>query len=290
MRWHEGARNRAYVGTFVVSSSQGMSSSRIWHICRGEQQVERVESLTGPARSVFRHNDEVLTFVPSHGMVRVERRESLGLFSALLQSADSSLADFYTVKPLGRERMAGIQAEVLRLVPKDRLRFGYQVWAEQKSGLVLKLQTWSPEGELLEQAAFSELQLDAPVSMDKLLRMMRQTEGYRVDKPALSKTSLQAHGWDWARPVPGFKPVSCQQRAAAPDPALPLHCVFSDGLASVSVFVGAAGSVRSADDLGRSWGATHSLSVRAGQQAVTVVGEVPAPTLRLFAAALERRK
>ena len=64
-RMHDASRKRSYVGTFVVSSADGsMASSRIWHVCDGEQQMERIESLTGTPRSVFRRNDQVITFLP----------------------------------------------------------------------------------------------------------------------------------------------------------------------------------------------------------------------------------
>jgi sigma-E factor negative regulatory protein RseB len=62
MRMHEASRRRAYVGTFVVSAGGAMSSARIWHVCDGELQMERVESLTGEPRSTFRRNEQVLTF------------------------------------------------------------------------------------------------------------------------------------------------------------------------------------------------------------------------------------
>jgi sigma-E factor negative regulatory protein RseB len=62
MRMHDASRQRAYVGTFVVSAGGRMSSARIWHACDGEQQMERVESLTGEPKSTYRRNDLVMTF------------------------------------------------------------------------------------------------------------------------------------------------------------------------------------------------------------------------------------
>jgi sigma-E factor negative regulatory protein RseB len=64
MRLHAASRGRAYSGTFVVSTGQFMSSSRIWHVCDGQQQIERVEALTGEPRSTYRRNDQVVTFWP----------------------------------------------------------------------------------------------------------------------------------------------------------------------------------------------------------------------------------
>lgn len=290
MRMHEASRNRSYVGTFVVSSGGVMSSAKIWHVCDGVQQMERVETLTGAPRSIFRHNDQVVTFMPEQKVVRTEKRESLGLFPQLLKAADSRIAEFYKARQEGSERVAGVEADIIALVPKDAMRFGYRVWAEQKNGLVVKLQTLDVDGKVLEQAAFSELQFDAPIKIEKLTQMMAKTDGYRVETPGLVKTTAGAEGWVLKTPVSGFKPMSCYKR---PNPVQgksdPMQWIFSDGLASVSLFVEPFDSVRHKESR-LSMGATHSLSRRLDGYWLTAMGEVPLETLRLFADGLERKK
>lgn len=293
MRMHEASRKRSYIGTFVVSSGGAMSSAKIWHVCEGDQQMERVETLTGAPRSIFRHNDQVVTFMPDHKVVRSEKRESLGMFPQLLQSTDSRIADFYKVKQEGTDRVAGVEADIVLLVPKDSMRFGYRVWTEQKKGLVVKLQTLDTDGKVLEQAAFSELQLDAPVKMDKLLQMMGKVEGYRVEKPVLVKTSASAEGWVLKAPVAGFKPMSCYKRPVTASPAPgeePLQWIFSDGLASVSIFVEPFDRQRHERESSLSMGATQTITRQLDAYWITVMGEVPMATLKLFANGLERRK
>ena len=293
MRMHEASRKRSYIGTFVVSSGGAMSSAKIWHVCEGDQQMERVETLTGAPRSIFRHNDQVVTFMPDHKVVRSEKRESLGMFPQLLQSADGRIADYYKVKQEGTDRVAGVEADIVLLVPKDNMRFGYRVWTEQKKGLVVKLQTLDTDGKVLEQAAFSELQLDAPVKMDKLLQMMGKVEGYRVEKPVLVKTTASAEGWLLKAPVAGFKPMSCYKRPATANPAggeEPLQWIFSDGLASVSIFVEPFDRQRHDRESSLSMGATQTITRQLDAYWVTVMGEVPMSTLKLFANGLERKK
>jgi sigma-E factor negative regulatory protein RseB len=173
------------------------------------------------------------------------------------------------------------------------LRFGYRVWTERKRGLVVKLQTLDLDGKVLEQAAFSELQLDAPLRMDKLVQMMGKVDGYRVEKPALVKTTASAEGWSVKLPVAGFKPVSCYKRpsssaAAAGDE--PLQWIFSDGLASVSVFVEPVDKQRPDKESTLSLGATQTLTRQVNNHWITVMGEVPMATLRLFASSIERKK
>lgn len=294
MRMHEASKKRAYIGTYVVSSGGAMSSAKIWSVCEGNQQIERVETLTGPPRSIFRHNDKVVTFMPEQKLVRSEKRESLSVFPELIQSPDNRIADFYKLKLEGVERIAGVEADVALLLPKDGMRFGYRVWTEQKKGLVVKLQTLDAEGRVLEQAAFSELQLDAPVKMDKLLSMMGKVDGYRVEQPTLVKTTASAEGWLLKAPVAGFKPMSCYKRPASNASAAatdePLQWIFSDGLASVSLFVEPFDRQRHDKESSMSMGATQTMTRQLGSYWLTAMGEVPMSTLKLFANGLERKK
>lgn len=294
MRMHEASKKQAYVGTYVVSSGGSISSAKIWHVCEGNQQVERVETLTGAPRSIFRHNDRVVTFMPEHKVVRTEKRESLGLFPELLQSTDNRIAEFYKARQEGVERVAGLEADVVVLVPKDAMRFGYRVWTEQKNGMVVKLQTLDADGKVLEQAAFSELQLDAPVKMDKLLSMMGKVDGYKVEKPVLVKTTASAEGWVLKTPVAGFAPMSCYKRpavaSATPGSDEPLQWIFSDGLASVSLFVEPYDRQRHEKEASMSLGATQTMTKQVGSYWLTVMGEVPMKTIRMFAGSLERKK
>jgi sigma-E factor negative regulatory protein RseB len=294
-RMHEASKNRAYIGTYVVSSGGQMQSAKIWHVCEGGQQVERIETLTGAPRSTFRHNEKMVTFMPDQKLVRHEKREALGSFPDIVQFADHRIADFYRLKSEGVERVAGVEADVVVLQPKDTMRFGYRVWTEQKKGLVVKLQTLDTSGRVLEQAAFSELLMDAPVKMDKLLQMMGKVDGLRVEQPALVKTTASAEGWRLPAPVAGFKPMSCYKRpgtalAGVAQTDEPMQWIFSDGLASVSLFVEPYDRQRHSKEFGMSMGATHTLTRQIGDYWLTALGEVPMTTLKQFANGLERKK
>jgi len=290
-RMHEASRQRAYMGTLVVSDGTSMSAARIWHVCDGVQQMERVDTLTGAPRTTIRRNSDVITFVPESKTAWVEKRESLGLFPELLRTPSNAIPSYYGVRETGVERVAGYLADRVEIVPKDNLRFGYRIWSEKKTGLVVKLQTLGGQGAVLEQVAFSELQLDAPVRMDKLSRLMNDTRGYEVHKPVLRKTTPEAEGWRLKDGVPGFLPMSCHTREdeglQGADVA-PMQWVFSDGLASVSLFVEPYDARRHGPEKSAVMGATHSVTRRIGDHWLTALGEVPMGTLNRFAQALER--
>ena len=297
MRTHEASRHRAYTGTFVVSAGAQTATAKIWHVCDGTQQMERVEPLSGPPRSTFRRNSEVITFFPEAKVALTEKRDSLGLFPHVLKSSNTPIVDSYQLKTTGSERVVGVDAEVVELVPKDGLRYGYRVWTETKTGLVVQLQTLDTDGRVLEQSAFSELRLDAPVSMAKLSQMMSATEGYRIEHQALQRTTSDAQGWAMRKVVAGFKSAGCYLRPVAaggntlPNAGHTMQWTFSDGLATVSLFIEPFDSKKhgreGALDFG---GATRTFTRQIDQWWVTAVGEVPAATLSMFSQALMRKK
>lgn len=294
-RMHSAPCIRPYAGTFVVLAASGaMASSRIWHACEGQQQMERVEALSGTPRTIFRRDDEVRTFWPQSRVVRSDRREASGQFPRVPVVNGTSISQFYVSRSVGQERVAGFVADVVWFKPVDSLRFGYRLWSERDTGLVVKLQTLAADGRVLEQAAFSELDLNAPVRVEQLSRLMDATEGYKVVAPAVVKTTASAEGWALRQPVAGFVPVSCHRRAvsAADDAQGVLQCLYSDGLASVSLFVEPFDPQRHpAQPQVSSMGATQLLAMRVLPDVwLTAVGEVPLQTLRLFAGQLERTR
>jgi sigma-E factor negative regulatory protein RseB len=128
--------------------------------------------------------------------------------------------------------------------------------------------------------------------MDKLSQMMAATDGWRVEKAEAVKTSAAVEGWHMKGAVAGFKPVSCYKRpaAAVPLPRGSMQWIFSDGLASVSLFVEAYDRQRHTHEGLFSSGATQTLTRRIQDWWLTAVGEVPQQTLSAFAHNLERGK
>jgi len=294
VRLQQASRVPSYVGTFVVSSAAGaMSSSRIWHVCEGDVQMERVEALTGVPRSTFRRNESVVTFLPESRVVRMDQGETGGVFPNLLNNGQGfKTADYYAANEVGQGRVAGFDADIVVLQPRDDWRFGYRIWSEKRTGLVVKTQTLDASGHVLEQAAFSELQLNAPVQADKLRQMMGSTEGYRVTKAERVRTTPEAEGWRLKAGVPGFQPQSCYRRPVSPVTSV-VQWVFSDGLATVSLFMQPFERERHDREGLAVLGATHTMTRRVADRGgdwwVTAVGEVPPATLKAFLQGIERR-
>jgi len=291
----QAASNRNYQGTLVFNASGVVSSSRVTHYCEGNQRFERIEVLDGELRQVYRHNDLTQTVWPRSRVAVIEQREAVAEFPAL-PAGDARALETYDFRLLGTERVAGHDAQVLLLKPRDGHRFAQRLWAERGTGLLLRADILGPAGEVLESAAFSDVAIGGKSNSGSVLAAMRKLDGYRVVRPALVPAQLEAEGWGMTRSVPGFQLVSCVKRVLSaagepePDPgAQVLQAVFSDGMTHVSVFIEAFDAERH-KSMATSLGATHTLMSRMGSWWVTVMGDVPMSTVQDFYAALERRR
>jgi sigma-E factor negative regulatory protein RseB len=297
MRIHQAANRHNFQGTFVVSAGGSVSSARIAHYCDGRSQFERVESLDGQMRRVFRHNNVVHTLWPQNKLALVEQRELMSSFPALLQGGDDRIVESYEVRSLGTDRVAGHEAHVLHLRAKDAHRFGHRLWAEKISGLLLRAEVLGERDEVIESSAFSDVVIGVRAQPESVLQPMTRLDGYRVLRPALIPTRLEEEGWSLRTPLPGFRQVSCVKRpleasADAGRTNVPevLQSIYSDGLTYVSVFIEPFNAGRHGKPIQTSLGATQTMTRRQGDWWVTVVGDVPLATLRMFVGALERKR
>jgi sigma-E factor negative regulatory protein RseB len=298
LRIHDAASRRNFQGTFVVSGAGGVASARIAHFWDGPNQYERIESLDGRQRKVFRHNDVVHTLWPGSQVAMIEQRGQISSFPALLQAGDDGIADWYELHDEGVERVAGHEANVLAVKARDGHRYGYRLWADRASGLLLRADVVGNGGQVLETSAFSDVAIGIRPQPESVLNAMRKLDGYRIVRPVLTPTRLEAEGWAMRQVAPGFRAVSCVSRlidtpgesATEPNPPPVIQTIYSDGLTYVSVFIEPFRADRHARPTFATMGATATLAKRHGDWWVTIVGDTPPATLKLFAAALERKK
>ena len=265
MRIHAAARQQSFQGTFVVSTSGVVSSSRIAHSASEAASTSASSRSTARPRQVLRHNDTVYTVWPAKRSVLIEQRDLIATFPAPCCRANTSRIDGSTNCAGGTERMAGRDADLLWLRPRDKLRFGYRLWADKVSGLLLRVEVLGDQGEVLESSAFSEVTIGVKPQPDSVLQAMKRVDGYRIVKPTFAPVRLGDEGWVLRTRVPGFEQVSCVKRSLdglPGDDREPstevLQAIFSDGLTHVSLFIEPYQPARHHRSMLTSIGATHA--------------------------------
>jgi sigma-E factor negative regulatory protein RseB len=292
LRMHNAATQRNYQGTLVVTTEGAMSSMRIAHYCEGPQSLERVDMLDGQPRRVLRHNDQVLTLWPNDKTARLDQREAIQPFPSLLTGTEEQLFERYELLSEGPGRVAGFDAAVFLLRPRDNARFAQRLWAESGSGLLLRADVVAADGRVLETSAFTEVTIGGKHKPQAVQAALKQLDGWRILRSSSRRTSLEAEGWQLNAPVAGFRQSSCVNRqldpaeASSPANAEVLQAIFTDGLTHVSLFIEPYRADRHRPGAGTA-GAMHSWMQAHGAHWITVVGDVPMATLKQFAAALE---
>jgi sigma-E factor negative regulatory protein RseB len=292
---HEASQQQSFTGTVVFSAAGAMSSSRISNYCEGNDRFEQIDSLDGPPRQVLRHNDVVHTVWPEDRVVLTERWKHHSTFPALLTGLDSQMLSHYGVLEKGQERVAGHVANVIQLKPKDGYRYGYLLWSDSKSGLLLRADVLGPRNELLESSAFSDVAIGVKPQPQLVLGAIKKLNSYRSIKSQLNTSKLESHGWVMRSVVPGFKELSCFTRPLNPSanptdtPTQAIQAVYSDGITHVSLFIESFDVKRHSPSLPSAFGATHTLSRRHADWWITAVGGVPTATLQAFAEGLQRK-
>jgi sigma-E factor negative regulatory protein RseB len=218
-------------------------------------------------------------------VVKVDRRTERD-FPALLPERITALARHYDISLGETRRVAGYDCQAVVLTPRDNLRYGYRLYADTNSGMLLRAVTVDAAGEQVEQFTFTQLTIGG-VTRD-MVRSRLAAREWRVEDAAAAPARLA--GWGLSSELPGFHKVIELKRRLS-DSRSAGQVVYSDGLAAVSVFIesleGRSDPVRTGLS---SMGAIHIYTREVANHMVTVVGEAPAASVQRIANAVEYRR
>ena len=151
------SRSLNYDGVFVYTLGKQIDTMRIIHKAGNGYSYERLISLTGHAREVIRDKDQVRCYFPENKAVVVEKSRLGKLISTYLPNPIKSISDFYIFEIVGEDRIAGLDAWIINIRPIDKYRYGYQLWIDKNSRLLLKSELKNQLGVTLEQIMFTQL-------------------------------------------------------------------------------------------------------------------------------------
>ena len=283
----EATRNLSYSGVFVYQHGGRSETSRITRLASAD--VERLEVLDGMPRELVRTRDTVRCYLPESKVVKVEKRverSAADRFPALLPERIGALAKHYDISLGEVRRFGGFECQAVVLSPKDNLRYGYRLYADRASGMLVRAETVDAAGNQIEQFRFTQLSI-GNVTPD-MVRSRHSTSAWRVEDTEAAPAPLV--GWTLASELPGFHKVAELKRRMG-DSRPVGQLVLSDGLAAVSVFIEPLEARREQPRTGlASLGAIHIYTREVANHMVTVVGEAPAASVQRIANAVEYRR
>lgn len=247
----------SYQGIFIYRRDEDLAAMKVIHLAHKEGERELLLTLTGEARET----------------VRDSRR--FGLMGQQVAGRLAGIDGYYQLAPVSRDRVAGRDAKLIAVAPRDQFRYGYRLWIDDKTGLLLKSDLLGEQGRVLEQVMFTSIEL---LPEKEKQRLLAETAGQPSDPQEPATASTGRLKWIITTIPAGFQLITT--RPTTPQGGV-AHMIYSDGLASVSVFIESDLAANEKAFMGvSSMGAVNAYgNVVAGHQ-VTVVGEVPEITVK----------
>lgn len=285
----QASRSASYAGTFVHTNGDRTSTVRITHVNANGEEHERVEALDGPSYEIVRRNDDMLCQFPDAKTVRLDRRINAKFFPSILSAAPAAIAASYDVKLGKTERVLGFDCQWILLDPRDALRYAHRLCSEIATGLVLRSKVLNAEKHVIEQYTFTDLKIGSQAARFDLKSVFEsRVKRWLTDSQPREEARSVDTGWTVANPPTGFQKVT-ELRRTMPGKSQPVsQLVFSDGLATLSVFVEPNGTPQRTSEASNEDGTTTFFVRPMGDNLVTVLGEVPLATAQQVARSVGR--
>ncbi len=275
----------SYRGTFVHLLGAEAETLQIVHINDDGRISERIVSMDGVAREIIRREDQVQCILPDRKIVLLGEHKDVSPLVSALPSYSEDLQLHYDFALLSRARVLGRETQIVGIQPRDGFRYGYVLWLDSETAMPLKSELRDEQGTTVEQILFTAIEISEQIPISAV-EPTTDVEGFQLIRPPESAQIEELLQWRAANLPDGFK-LSAENHAPMAGSEYPVgHLVYSDGLATVSVFIE---SPRSEPEVAKGFsrvGSANAYSLSLQGRQVTAVGEVPPQTVRNIAISL----
>lgn len=282
------ARELNYEGQFIYVNGEQTRTVEVKHMNYGGREVARNIVLDANQREVYSKGNDIVIIQPTTNNVLIKKRRGKNLFPAMLPINLSLIKANYEAKLVGTEFVANREAQVIELVPIDAYRYSYKVWADVKFGLLLKMTLLNATNKTLEQIYFTRVNMLNSQNLNWFEPKLDMTKRYVTEKD----TSIKGveNNWQVTDLPEGYQQVDHIQRVVSEKKVMVDQLVFSDGIASVSVFIEPLVKGQRPKKGHMLMGSTNMCANVVDGHQVIVVGEVPEMTVQSIARAVSLKK
>jgi sigma-E factor negative regulatory protein RseB len=263
----------------VVKNNQAQPYHWFHGVDESGQELEILSLLNGPRRDILRKGNIVSYIEPELPPYSVSSQKISGPIPAILAGDISQLETIYDFVSVGRSRILGRPAQLIRIESKNAHRYAYWLWLDQQSSMLLKLSIVTKQGQPLEHIQFTHLDITDKPS-ESVLKLHDTELPMLVDIPVdYHKQQLL---WDVNWLPEGFKQINSNRHKISLTKQPVEFMLFSDGLIDISIYVNASKEKQRNTDFAKD-GATLVLNqVNKGIE-VSVVGKIPSKTAKKIA-------
>lgn len=283
-----------YEGTFIYLHGDEVETMSVVHDHDENGVRERLSSLNGEARVIIRDMDNVTCIWPGSKSVIVSKSQPRTPFPTFDPENHPAFADYYQFMVVGEDRVAGIMTQVVAMMPVDDFRYGYKLWVDKQTRLLLRSMLLDNNDRVIEQVMFTSLSFPESANEEDFKASVGQDYEWKQIDNQLSKEDKPSSNYVKFRQLPiGFNKISESMRPMRMNENPVRHAIVSDGVASVSIYIeytDGEGKDFSKMAGSSSMGAMHVYSKMFSDGLITVVGEVPEATVKMVGDAIILRE
>ncbi len=284
-------RNLSYEGNFIYMHGNQLESMSILHIKDKFGEKEKLLSLNGEAREVIRDNKNLTCIWPDSRKVVVDNSNQNSFSPLLIPDNIAKISKYYDMSLADGNRVAGYNTVIVNFKPRDQFRYGLKLWISSSNALLLRSILINERRQVVEQVMFTNLKVLNINSPLPSITMPELDDSYSLIQYHFGNASgnLEADQiWKISNLPAGFWQKSAIKRRIAGTDRFIQQMVYTDGLASLSVFIEKQTAQTPQGET--SMGAVNGFIRLFNDYSVTAIGEVPAATVRLVAESVYYQK
>ena len=276
-----------YRGTFVHVVDGNPETLEIVHRYEDGVVGEKISSDAENGREILRTHDLVRSVFPEKRLVVLEEPEGSSIPVAPSLNYTDELDSYYQLTTFPKGSVAGRQTQVVSIRARDEYRYGYLLWLDREHGLPLKIQVRDDTGTVIESILFTDISVLDSIPEFAVAPSLN-VEGYTWKRPAqVAVEAMRDENWEATRLPNGFWRLDSRQVLLAGSKYPVRHLVYTDGLATVSVFIAHPKSDADMPEGFSRFGSTNAYSLKIDGRLATAIGEVPARTVQGIATSLD---
>ncbi|MGR5119554.1 sigma-E factor regulatory protein RseB [Vibrio astriarenae] len=275
---HQASEQLSYELSYILIKKNSIEPLLYRHARSEDQQLAHLLYLSGPVREVIRRGGEVSYVEPGVEPFTVESNDMVAPTIPLLHSDIEKLSQNYDFVSVGRAREAGSATQVVRIVPKDGLRYSYVLWVDENSHLPLRADLVDRDGEVLEQ--FRTISF---VVNDQISEVMSGLKDVNLPNVlTLPKGNVSEAAWSVGWVPSGFEPAEVNRYRMAMTDRLVETQMYTDGLFNFSIYIAERDENSLQGQIIRQGRRTLHTFVK-GTAEISIVGDIPPSTAQRIA-------
>lgn len=274
--------NTDYQISFVTQEpSQFSNILKYTHIGSDNSNDGSLLYLEGPLKEIILHNNIVSYFQSDSESFSLPTNRIIEVFPDFIYHDFNQLTKYYDFVLLGKSRTANRSSQLIRILPKDKDRYNYILWLDEKTNLPLRIDLLDQNSKIIKQMKVLTLDTDFnKVKFKQYIEQLKYPILFPVDK---GTAELGAQQVTWL-PKGFTSKINHNINLHQTDIDSQL---FSDGIFSFTIYLSKVANEKFSYSLEQ--GDTTIYTTNLDDVNIVIIGDLPLETIERIAKSIKNK-